>query len=73
MRTFIVRLAEDASECRPGGGTGRPRLRGVVDEVATGQRTTFRDDQELVTALAAALAAGPAQRSIVGEDQHVAE
>jgi hypothetical protein len=31
-----------------------------VDEVATGLRTTFRDDTELVTALATALGAEPA-------------
>jgi hypothetical protein len=57
VRTFIVRLQEDAS----GGTTGAaaPRLRGVVDEVATGLRVTFRNDQELVTALVAAVLADP--------------
>ena len=34
-----------------------PRLCGVVDEVATGLRATFRDAQELVTALMTAAAA----------------
>lgn len=33
------------------------RLRGVVDEVATGLRATFRDEQELVNALLIAVAA----------------
>jgi hypothetical protein len=59
VRIFIVRLQEDA------GGSGRTgatdatglRLRGVVDEVATGLRATFRNDQELVTALKAAVGA----------------
>ena len=58
MRTFIVRLQEDS------GGSGRegadaPRLRGFVDEVASGMRVTFRNEQELVTALMAAAAADP--------------
>jgi len=72
VRTFIVRLVTEASSGSPG-GPGDPRLRGVVDEVATGMRTTFRDDQELVAALASALAARPADHSIVGEDQHEAD
>ena len=57
MRTFIVRLRED-----PGGtdrGAAAPRLRGVVDEVATGLRATFRDERELVTALIGAVGVGP--------------
>ena len=58
MRTFIVRLQEDS------GGSGRagadaPRMRGFVDEVASGMRVTFRNEQELVTALMAAAAADP--------------
>ncbi len=60
MRTFIVRLIQDASGTSQDAAV-RTRLRGVVDEVATGLRTTFRDDQELVAVLSAALA---------GEDQH---
>jgi hypothetical protein len=56
VRTFIVRLRQDASG---GPGAVRPRLCGVVDEVATGMRTTFRDDQELVTALTTAIGAEP--------------
>ncbi len=57
MRTFIVRLQEEAGG---GGATGAAarRLRGVVDEVATGLRATFRNDQELVTALLAAVGGG---------------
>jgi hypothetical protein len=69
VRTFIVRLHE-----HPGGSTravhdgpGRgdrsgaagPWLRGVVDDVATGLRVTFRNDRELVLALMAAVGAGP--------------
>ena len=56
MRTFIVRLQQDAT------GSGQPaaanpRLRGVVDEVATGMRATFRNDRELLTALISAMGA----------------
>lgn len=32
-------------------------MRGVVDEVATGRRVTFRSSEELLAALAAALTA----------------
>jgi len=60
-----VRLLEEA------GGPARPDpaapLRGVVDEVATGLRATFRNDAELLTALATAMAAEPARPS---EDPH---
>jgi hypothetical protein len=52
VRTFIVRLQEDSGA---DAGADALRLRGFVDEVATGLRATFRTDQELVTALAAAL------------------
>lgn len=58
MRTFIIRLHEDTGDSGRTSAAG-PRLRGVVDEVATGLRATFRNDHELVTALAAAVAAGP--------------
>lgn len=58
VRTFIVRLLQDASGSGRAGAAG-PRLRGVVDEVATGMRTTFRDDQELVKALMTAVSSGP--------------
>jgi hypothetical protein len=59
VRTFIVRVQEDT------GGSGRtaaaaPRLRGVVDEVSSGLRATFRNDHELVTALMTAMGADPA-------------
>jgi hypothetical protein len=56
VRTFIVRIRE----ARDGGdreGVTIPRLRGVVDEVATGLRATFRDAHELVAALLTAAAA----------------
>jgi hypothetical protein len=59
MRTFIVRLMEDAGGGHTPGAVS-PRLRGVVDEVATGLRATFRDDTELLTALTAAMAGEPA-------------
>jgi hypothetical protein len=56
VRTFIVRLQHD-----DGGGdrhdTELPQLRGVMEEVATGLRVTFRSDAELLTALTTALAA----------------
>jgi hypothetical protein len=52
MRTFIVRFHEDTTT-----DAARGRMRGVVDEVATGRRVTFRSSEELLTALAAALGA----------------
>ena len=65
MRTFIVRLQQDADGSgRTGAATAR--LRGVVDEVATGLRATFRNDQELVAALLAAVGSGPADPSWAG-------
>jgi hypothetical protein len=56
VRTFIVRVRE-ARDGGDRGGAANPRLRGVVDEVATGLRATFRDAQELVAALMTASAA----------------
>jgi hypothetical protein len=53
-----VRLQEDAAGGSATGADAR-RLRGVVDEVATGLRATFRTDQELVTALLAAVGGDP--------------
>jgi hypothetical protein len=58
VRTFIVRLQEDTGDSGHA-STAATRLRGVVDEVATGLRATFRNDQELVTALVAAVGDGP--------------
>lgn len=70
MKTFVVRLHEVAGDQAggdrvsggPAGGTAgadSPRLRGVVDEVATGLRTTFRSELELITALKAAMDTAP--------------
>lgn len=61
MKTFVVRLHEVAGDDQTGGtaGADSPRLRGVVDEVATGLRTTFRSELELVTALKAAMDTAP--------------
>jgi hypothetical protein len=57
VRTFIVRLLEDAGGLdQP--GPAAPRLKGVVDEVATGLRAVFRNDAELLAALLAAMSAG---------------
>jgi len=58
VRTFIIRLQEDTGDSGRTSAAG-PHLRGFVDEVATGLRATFRNDHELVTALAAAVGAGP--------------
>ncbi len=68
MRTFIIRLQEDPT------GSGRipaasPRLRGVVDEVATGMRATFRNDRELLTALISAMGAGQPGPCWGGDDR----
>ena len=52
MKTFVVRLHEDAGS--DPAGAGIPRLCGVVDEVATGLRATFRSEGELVATLKAA-------------------
>jgi hypothetical protein len=67
VRTFIIRLQEDA------GGSGRtgtatPRLRGFVDEVASGLRAKFRSERELLTALTAALTLDPPGPPWRGED-----
>ena len=59
MRTFIIRLLEDRAR-RPNDAVPPPRLRGIVDEVATGLRAVFRNDHELVAALVAAV--GPVHR-----------
>lgn len=56
MRTFIVRLQEDATSSHRA-GTTTPRLCGVVDEVSTGTSATFRNDRELIATLAAAIGA----------------
>jgi hypothetical protein len=48
VKTFVVRLHEEAD-------ADVPRLCGVVDEVATGLRTTFRSELELVATLKAAM------------------
>ena len=53
MKTFVVRIYEDDGSDPAGEDT--PRLRGVVDEVATGLRTTFRSELELVAGLKAAM------------------
>ncbi len=43
MHTFVVRVHESERD--------DAAVRGVVDEVATGRRTTFRDGSELVEIL----------------------
>jgi hypothetical protein len=56
VRTFIVRLQEDAISGNPA-GSAAPRLCGVVDEVSTGTSATFRNDRELIATLVAAIGA----------------
>jgi hypothetical protein len=56
MRTFIVRVMQHATG-RGRAGAGRPQLCGVVDDVGTGLRATFRNDSELIAALVAAVQA----------------
>jgi hypothetical protein len=53
MRTFIVRIHEDAAAAM----TPPEVLRGVIDEVATGQRMAFRSADELISVLATAVRA----------------
>jgi hypothetical protein len=56
VRTFIVRLQEDATSSHRA-STAAPRLCGVVDEVSTGTSATFRNDRELIATLVAAIGA----------------
>jgi hypothetical protein len=74
VRTFIVRLHEDAGS--EAAGAVMTRLRGVVDDVASGLRATFRSNAELLTALMAAVAAGqpgPPWGADVAPDRHSGE
>lgn len=57
MKTFVVRLYEDAG-IDPAGAAAA-RLCGVIDEVATGLRATFRSEIELVAVLKTAIGAEP--------------
>lgn len=50
MRTYVVRLA-DLSAPPAGPPPAEPTLRGVVDDVRTGERTPFRSAEELVSLL----------------------
>ena len=52
MRTYVVRLA-DLSAPPPGSAPAPadPTLRGVVDDVRTGERMPFRSTEELVSLL----------------------
>jgi len=52
VKTFVVRLHEDAGS--DPAGAEIQRLCGVVNEVATGLRATFRSEGELIAALKAA-------------------
>ena len=67
MKTFVVRLHEGTGSDPAGADT--PQLRGVVDEVATGLRVTFRSELELVAALKAAIGTGPPGPSRDGGDR----
>ena len=53
MRTYVVRLADLAAP-PPGRDRTEPMLRGVVDDVRTGERTPFRSTEELVSLLTSA-------------------
>ena len=52
MRTYVVRLA-DLADRPPDPAVAEPMLRGVVDDVRTGERTPFRSTEELMSLLAA--------------------
>jgi hypothetical protein len=67
VKTFVVRLHEDAGD--DPADADSPRLRGVVDEVATGLRATFRSELELVAALKAAMDTDPPGPSQDGGDR----
>jgi hypothetical protein len=47
MDTFVVRVYRSGQDLSP----DEDRLRGVVDEISTGLRTTFHDTQELLAIL----------------------
>ena len=68
MRTFIVRLLEDATASGQRGAAA-PALRGFVDEVTSGLRAPFRNEQELVAALLTAVAVDPPGPPWGGEHQ----
>jgi len=57
VKTFVVRLHEDADSSPASADV--PRLCGVLEQVATGLRATFRDERELVAALKAAMGTDP--------------
>jgi len=46
----VVRLADLAAP-PPGPAPAEPSLRGVVDDIRTGERTPFRSTEELVSLL----------------------
>jgi hypothetical protein len=58
MRTFIVRIYEDTAAAAEPLGV----LRGVIDEVASGQRMAFRSAGELISVLATAVRAPAGQQ-----------
>jgi hypothetical protein len=47
MDTFVVRVYRSGQETSP----GDERLRGIVEEIATGFQATFHDAEELLTIL----------------------
>lgn len=47
MDTFVIRLYSERNQQRPGDA----RLCGVVEEISTGLRATFRGDAELLAIL----------------------
>lgn len=52
MRTYVVRLADLAAP-PPGRAMAEPMVRGVIDDVRTGERTPFRSTEELISLLTA--------------------
>jgi len=72
VRTFIVRLQEHADGSgRSGAAT--PVLCGFVDEVASGLRARFRNEQELLTALTVAAVEDPPGPPWSGEHRAAAD
>jgi hypothetical protein len=68
VRTFIVRLQEDTITAS-GANAASARLRGVVAEVVSGLHVIFRNDDELVTALQAAVTADLPGAPWTGDDR----
>jgi len=72
MKSFVVRIPDE--------GDAGASLRGVVDDVSTGERATFRNGRELLAVLAAGVvvrsraeAGAPAPRPVLAPERQCGE